>query len=125
MEETRKFDPEEVQEQANASLDQTQAFEAVEEFSLEDIMKEFGSEPAPSLEQTQAFAPVEDLEKTQAFAPVEELTETREFTPVEEELEATRALPDLSEVEEKPQSVTTDTVRLDVIDQAELQVSIK
>ena len=129
MDETRKFDPEEVQEQAKAELEQTQAFEPVEEFSLEDIIKEFGGEPAADLEQTQAFEPVEDaqpapdLEQTQAFQPVEELTETREFTPAEQVDDSTKALPDLSQVEEKPQ-VTSDTIRLDAIDQAELQVSM-
>ena len=129
MDETRKFDPEEVQEQAKADLQQTQAFEPMEEFSLDDIIKEFGGTPAPDLEETQAFAPVEEaqpapgLEQTQAFAPVEELTETREFTPVEEMDDSTKALPELSQMEEKPQ-VTSDTVRLDAIDQAELQVSM-
>ena len=49
MDETRKFDPEEVQEQANASLQQTQAFEPVEEFSLDDIIKEFGGTAAADL----------------------------------------------------------------------------
>ena len=141
MEETKKFDP--------VGLQETQAFQPAEEesFSLEDIMREFGSDPASSLEQTQAFEPVEDpaLEQTQAFEPVEDpaLEQTQAFEPLEDpaleqtqtfeplETEApqeldgqTRVLPDLPQAATEKAEVTSDTIRLDTIDQAELQMSM-
>ena len=119
MDETQKFDPEQVKEAAQPDLEQTQTFEAVEEFSLDDIMKEFGEPaPEPELEQTQTFAP---LEETQAFTPVSQ--ETQEFTPQQtqpaENMEDTRALPELPKT-----GVTSDTIRIDAINQADLQVSM-
>lgn len=109
LEETRKFDPEEVQEAAAAlDLEQTQEFEPVEEFSLEDIMKEFGSTGEAVAEEE----PQEEI-----------LEETAEA--VTEDADETRVLPDISQViQEKEQGVTSDTIRLDTIDQAELQMSM-
>lgn len=81
----------------------------VQEFSLEDIMKEFGSEPQEPEEQ-----------------PEEETAEEAvpEGQPEEEDAldGATRALPDLSQVvaAEKTE-VTSDTIRLDAIDSEQLQ----
>lgn len=84
----------------------------VQEFSLEDIMKEFGSEPQ---------APEAQPEEEAAEEIVPE--EVQEETENEDALDgATRALPDLSQVvaAEKTE-VTSDTIRLDAIDSEQLQ----
>ena len=156
MDETQKFDPQEIKEEAaKQGLEETQAFEPVEEFSLEDIMKEFSSsqeeeqvtldlgetqafepveaESAPlNLEETQAFDPVEAEEKTVRVRPAENLEETQAYEPVEtedpektaENMDETRVLPDVTQAARPAGQVTSDTIRLDAIDQAELQVSM-
>lgn len=88
----------------------------VQEFSLEDIMKEFGSEPEE---------PVQEQDFVEETLPEEEPEEEPEAEEFEEEdlLDgATRALPDLSQVvaAEKTE-VTSDTIRLDAIDSERLQ----
>ena len=82
----------------------------VQEFSLEDIMKEFGSEPQePEKEPEEEAIPEEQLEEEQQFYDEDVLDG------------ATRALPDLSQVvaAEKTE-VTSDTIRLDAIDGEQL-----
>jgi len=141
MDETQKFDPQELKEEAQRQeLEQTQTFEAVEEeFSLEDIMKEFGGEDVQTemdLGETQTFeaveeAPKPDLGETQVFAAVEAEDETTVAVRKAEKEEApasmdeTRELPEVTvPVRRAETEVSSDTIRLDVIDQAELQVSM-
>jgi len=110
MDETQKFDPEQVKEEAaQQELEQTQAFEPVD-FSLEDIIKEFGGATETVAEEAPAEA-----------EPAAE--ETAEEAP-EKVDEQTRVLPDLSQVVPEKEEVTSDTIRLDTIDQAELQMSM-
>lgn len=145
LEETRQFDPAQVQEEVSQPLEETQAFEPVEEFSLEDIMKEFSSiaeeeQPdEPAAEETEAVSD-ETPDDEEPDAPVQDEDEDMKIAGEDEDMKIagededmkvtgmdgkTRVLPDVSQVvPEKAEEVTSDTIRLDAIDQAELQVSM-
>ena len=89
----------------------------VQEFSLEDIMKEFGSDPRDTADQET------DTEEAAAEEAETEIAVQTEETDEEDPMDgATRALPDLSQVvpAEKSQ-VTSDTIRLDTIQGEQLQ----
>ena len=125
LEQTMRFDPQPVQEEATPDLEQTRQFDPVEtdEFSLEDIIKEFSD-----IAQEETLVEEEALQQ-----PEEEPEQLREDIPHDEEDEdmkvaqmdgATRILPDVSAVAPEQEQVTSDTIRLDVIDQADLQMSM-
>lgn len=90
-----------------------------QEFSLEDIIKEFREDPESAEEQ-----PAEETAEEEQ--PEEESPEQENQEPEEKEEAVvdgtTRVLPDLSQVlpQEKP-GVTSDTIRLDTIDSQQLQ----
>lgn len=137
LEETRQFDPVEVQEEATRELSDTQAFDPVEteEFSLEDIMREFSSiaEDAEQEEILEMQDTEEATEETEEAPAVEDAAEADPEEAADEEDEdvkvaamdgQTRVLPDVSQAVPEKEAVTSDTIRLDAIDQAELQVSM-
>ena len=94
-----------------------------QEFTLEDIMKEFGSaptEPEQTDKEEVSEEPQEELpEEQQEELPEEESVDNPEEEPAVDG--QTRVLPDLSQVvaQEKTE-VTSDTIRLDVIDSEKL-----
>lgn len=100
-------------EQENIALENRDT----QEFSLEDIMKEFGTEAEDASEETEL------TEEAEEAAEEEETPE--EETPEEDPVDgATRVLPDLSQVQGQASGgVTSDTIRLDAIDTRQLQVT--
>ena len=100
-------------------MDEQELLETPEEqdFSLEDIMKEFGADAEVTEEVAEEVA--EEVEEV--------LTEALpEHAPQEDAMDgATRALPDLSQVvTEEKEAVTSDTIRLDHIEDADLHSDV-
>ena len=116
MEQTQQFDPEQIQEEAGQGMDETRQFDPVEleAFSLEDILKEFGHEEAAEETQEEAAEEIQEEAAEETQEAVEEEEAAMDGT--------TRVLPELPN--QAQQEVTSDTIRLDAIDQADLQMSM-
>lgn len=90
-----------------------------QEFSLEDIIKEFSDGPEPAEEPSAEETAEEEQPEEEMPESEEQILEEKEGSVADG---TTRVLPDLSQVmPQEKKGVTSDTIRLDTIDRDQLQ----